>query len=155
MYNQREEGVQLHSGLSLLLKQFNNRRRRKGKEDRHIQTQKETSGGLVAWRNDNRGIIIAWDDILSVVTERFDVTLQQMQSRRRHQDLVYARWFIIDFAHRYTIMSSAEIGYKLEKDHTAVLYANKHLQKHLDKDSELYYLYHSLSQTLEEDYYGL
>tara|TARA_R110000851_G_scaffold164071_2_gene308163 strand:+ start:649 stop:807 length:159 start_codon:yes stop_codon:yes gene_type:complete len=52
-------------------------------------------------------------------------------------------------------MSSAEIGYKLEKDHTAVLYANKHLQKHLDKDSELYYLYHSLSQTLEEDYYGL
>ena len=69
--------------------------------------------------------------------------------------MVYARWFIIDFAHRYTIMSSAEIGYKLEKDHTSLLYANKQLVKHLDKDSELLYLYHSLTQTLEEDYYGL
>lgn len=155
MYNQRQKSVQLHSGLSLLLKQFNRSRRRKGQEDRHIQTQKETGGGFVAWRNDNRGITIAWDDILSVVMERFNVTLQQIQSRRRHQDLVYARWFIIDFAHRYTIMSSAEIGYKLEKDHTSLLYANKQLVKHLDKDSELLYLYHSLTQTLEEDYYGL
>ena len=109
----------------------------------------------MAWRNDNRGITIAWDDILSVVMERFNVTLQQIQSRRRHQDLVYARWFIIDFAHRYTIMSSAEIGYKLEKDHTSLLYANKQLVKHLDNNSELLYLYHSLTQTLEEDYYGL
>ena len=155
MYNQRQKSVQLHSGLSLLLKQFNRSRRRKGQEDRHIQTQKETGGGFVAWRNDNRNIIVAFDDIVAAVTERFNVTMEQMQSRRRYQELVYARWFIIDFAHRYTHMSTAEIGYKLEKDHTAILYANKHLQKHLDTDSELLYLYNTINLELEELYHEL
>ena len=109
----------------------------------------------MAWRNDNRNIIVAFDDIVAAVTERFNVTMEQMQSRRRYQELVYARWFIIDFAHRYTHMSTAEIGYKLEKDHTAILYANKHLQKHLDTDSELLYLYNTINLELEELYHEL
>lgn len=109
----------------------------------------------MAWRNDYRNIVIAFDDIASVVVERFEIPLAILQTRRRDTKVVYARWFIIDFAHRFTHMSTAEIGWKLNKDPTTCLYANTQLPQHLDNDSELLYLYNTITQELEEEYYGI
>jgi len=155
MYSKWQEGLRLRSGLPLFLEQFLRGGRRKGKKDRRLQTQEKASGGFVAWRNDYRGIILAYDDIAEVVSDRFAMPLAIIKSRRRDARTVYARWFIIDFAHRFTQMSTAEIGWKLNKVECTCLHANKELPKALDNDSELLYLYNTINLELEELYHEL
>tara|TARA_R100000234_G_C4929986_1_gene148063 strand:+ start:255 stop:722 length:468 start_codon:yes stop_codon:yes gene_type:complete len=155
MRSKWQEGLRLRGGLPLFLEQFLRSGRRKGKENRRLQTQEKASGGFVAWRNDYRGIILPFDEIAEAVSEQFELPLDIITSRRRDTRTVYARWFIIDFAHRFTHMSTSEIGWKLNKDHTTCLHANKHLRKVLDDDPELLYLYNTINLELEELYHEL
>ena len=155
MYSKWQEGLRLRSGLPLFLEQFLRGGRRKGKKDRRLQTQEKASGGFVAWRNDYRGIILPFDEIAEAVSEQFELPLAIITSRRRDTRTVYARWFIIDFAHRFTHMSTSEIGWKLNKNHTTCLHANKELRKVLDDDPELLYLYNTINLELEELYHEL
>ena len=155
MRSKWQEGLRLRGGLPLFLKQFLRSGRRKGKENRRLQTQEKASGGFVAWRNDYRGIILPFDEIAEAVSEQFELPLAIITSRRRDTRTVYARWFIIDFAHRFTHMSTSEIGWKLNKNHTTCLHANKELRKVLDDDPELLYLYNTINLELEELYHEL
>ena len=152
MYSKRQEGMRLRGRLSLFLKQFLRGRGCEGNKDRRLQTQKEASRGFMARHKDYGNLKIRLNIILDHVADRFNISVANIKSSRRHPDIKYARWFVINLACKYTTLSSMALGRALNKDHTTILYACNKLPSHIANDSNLEYLYQSIIQELEEEY---
>jgi chromosomal replication initiator protein len=69
------------------------------------------------------------DKIINATTEVTGVTRLQMLSKRREKEYVQARWIAMYVAREMTTMSLPEIGRKMQRDHTTVLYAIEKISK--------------------------
>ncbi len=75
------------------------------------------------------------EDILKVVTSRYNVRLADLQSRKRTRSIALPRQICMYLARNLTRHSLEEIGgYFGGRDHTTVLHANKAVQALRDKD---------------------
>jgi chromosomal replication initiator protein len=69
---------------------------------------------------------IRMNDIMGIVTERFDVKLSDLQGRRRNRSIALPRQLCMYLARQYTSHSLEEIGgFFGGRDHTTVLHANR------------------------------
>ena len=83
-----------------------------------------------------RGGAPSMDDIVSVVTDQFDVKLTDLQSKKRTRSIAYPRQIAMFLARKVTRHSLEEIGrYFGGRDHSTVLYAVDRIQKEIDADA--------------------
>ena len=74
-------------------------------------------------------------DIMSLVTDAFDVKLSDLQGRRRSRSIAMPRQVAMYLARQYTQHSLGEIGgFFGGRDHTTVLHANKMIKGRRQSD---------------------
>lgn len=78
------------------------------------------------------------ETIVTAVTAFYDVTLSNLQSKRRQRSIALPRQVCMYLARRYTRYSLEEIGgYFGGRDHTTVLHAVRMITAHRDRDNEM------------------
>ncbi|HUT61235.1 MAG TPA: chromosomal replication initiator protein DnaA [Phycisphaerae bacterium] len=81
---------------------------------------------------------ITIDDILTVVSSRFDVRLTDLQSKKRTRSVALPRQICMYLARSLTRHSLGEIGgYFGGRDHTTVLHAKRTIEAHRTSDPQL------------------
>ena len=66
-------------------------------------------------------------DIIRSVCHEFGISPQQLTGARRNEKIVQARWFVMHIGICELYLSSTQIGNKLNRDHTTVLYGKQKL----------------------------
>ena len=90
------------------------------------------------------GVAVTVEDILRVVTARYNVRVSDLQSRKRSRSIVLPRQICMYLARSVTMLSLAEIGgYFGGRDHSTVLHAEEKISTSLKVDSVL-------ARTIEE-----
>jgi len=78
-------------------------------------------------------------DIMSLVTERYDVKLSELQGRRRTRSITLPRQICMHLARRHTHHSLEEIGgFFGGRDHTTVLHADRLVAKRRETDADFH-----------------
>lgn len=80
---------------------------------------------------------ITIDYIINIVAEHYNVTLEEIISKKRTKDLVIARHICIYLCSKYTNSSQAEIGSKMDKDRSTISSACDSIEKRLKTDVSL------------------
>lgn len=75
--------------------------------------------------------------ILRAICEQFDVTKEELLSKRRHQSLVLPRHIMYYLAYRFTGYTLPKLGSLLERDHTTILYAHDKIIQNKKHDNDL------------------
>lgn len=74
-------------------------------------------------------------EIQAKVCEHYEITRDQMLSRRRSMEFVTPRFMAIYLAHHLTDSSTVKLGREFHRDHTAIMNALKQAEKMLlDED---------------------
>jgi len=77
------------------------------------------------------------EDILSVVTARYNVRLADLQSKKRYRSITFPRQICMYLARTLTRHSLEEIGgYFGGRDHTTVLHANRSIEEQRNRDPQ-------------------
>ena len=85
-----------------------------------------------------RKTAVTIQDIVSVVTQYFNVKLSDLQSKRRNHSIAFPRQICMHLARNMTNLSLEEIGgYFGGRDHTTVIYATEKIKKAVTKDQSL------------------
>ncbi len=85
-----------------------------------------------------RGRMITIEDVLALVTARFNMKLSDLQSKKRSQSIALPRQVGMYLCRQYTRHSLEEIGgYFGGRDHTTVLYAVGKIKTEIEKDSKI------------------
>lgn len=75
------------------------------------------------------------NDILQIVANREGISVAQMQSKSREQEIVYARQKAMYLAKRFTNLSLKTIGKHFGgRDHSTVIHAIKCVEWNMDSD---------------------
>ena len=92
---------------------------------------------------------ISIEQILEAVTQRFNIRLADLQSRKRHKSIVFPRQVCMYLARQLTRHSLEEVGgYFGGRDHTTVLHANRTIQALRQKDGQLHAMLEQLTREL-------
>ena len=90
------------------------------------------------------GAAVTVEDILRVVTARYNVRVSDLQSRKRTRSIVLPRQICMYLARSLTTLSLEEIGgYFGGRDHSTVLHAEEKISASLGKDA-------TFARTIEE-----
>jgi len=96
--------------------------------------------------------IITIDNIQRMVSERFQVKIVELKSKRRTKNLVYPRQIGMYLSRQLTNLSFPEIGKSFGgKDHSTVIHACKHIEKEKKENFNLRTTLESLAQHLKEE----
>lgn len=96
--------------------------------------------------------IITIDNIQRMVSERFQVKVVELKSKRRTKNLVYPRQIGMYLSRQLTNLSFPEIGKRFGgKDHSTVIHACKHIEKEKQENFNLRTTLESLAQHLKEE----
>jgi len=95
----------------------------------------------------NREVTI--EDILSVVTTRYNVRLADLQSKKRSRSITFPRQICMYLARSLTRHSLEEIGgYFGGRDHTTVLHANKSIEEQRNQNPQFQAVLERISQDI-------
>ncbi len=95
--------------------------------------------------------VVTVDDVLRAVSERFQVKVSELKSKRRTKNLVAPRQIGMYLARELTNLSFPEIGKAFGgKDHSTVIHACKQVKKERVEDFNLKMTLESLSEHLKE-----
>ncbi len=87
-------------------------------------------------QEEGRGKRIRVDDVISVVTEHFGVSMAELQSKRRTQSVVFPRQLAMFLVRQLTGLSLNEIGGHFGgRDHSTVLYSLQRVERRRLVDS--------------------
>ena len=93
---------------------------------------------------------VSIDDIINVVSERFNVRISDLQSRKKSKSIVFPRQVCMHLARQLTKHSLGEIGgYFGGRDHTTVLHADEKIRNERQTDQNLQLLLVKLSAEVE------
>ena len=93
--------------------------------------------------------IVTITQIIDVVTDYFDVRLNDLQSKRRSRSIVFPRQICMYLARDLTRLSLEEIGgYFGGRDHTTVLHGYRNIDRLLDHDQDVRVVVDGLVTTL-------
>jgi chromosomal replication initiator protein len=96
--------------------------------------------------------VITVDNIQRMVSERFQVKIVELKSKRRTKNLVYPRQIGMYLSRQLTNLSFPEIGKSFGgKDHSTVIHACKHIEKEKQENFNLRTTLESLAQHLKEE----
>jgi chromosomal replication initiator protein len=89
------------------------------------------------------------EDILRVVTTRYNVRVSDLQSRKRTRSIVLPRQICMYLARALTTLSLEEIGgYFGGRDHSTVLHAEAKINSSLEQDTDLAHAVEALKHDL-------
>ncbi len=95
---------------------------------------------------------ITIERILEAVTQRFNIRLADLQSRKRHKSIVFPRQVCMYLARQLTRHSLEEVGgYFGGRDHTTVLHANRTVNALRQQDGQLNAMLEQLSRELQRN----
>ncbi len=95
------------------------------------------------------GPAVTVEDILHVVTARYNVRVSDLQSRKRTRSVVLPRQICMYLARSLTTLSLEEIGgYFGGRDHSTVLHAEAKIAASLEKDTDLAHALEALKHDL-------
>lgn len=78
----------------------------------------------------DRTTVVRFDDVAGIVAKKYHLKVLDLQSRRRHQSIVFPRQIAMFLARQHTKHSLEEIGaYFGGRDHTTVLYAIEKIEE--------------------------
>jgi chromosomal replication initiator protein len=90
------------------------------------------------------------EDILRAVTQRFNVRLADLQSKKRSRSIAFPRQICMYLARQHTRHSLEEIGgYFGGRDHSTVLHANRCVEQQLNQDPQLQATLELISEELQ------
>ena len=90
------------------------------------------------------------EDILNVVTGRFNVRLADLQSKKRNRSIAFPRQICMFLARHLTRHSLEEIGgYFGGRDHTTVLHANRTIEAQRTQNPQLQATLDRLTQDIQ------
>lgn len=94
---------------------------------------------------------ISIEQILKVVTTRYNIQLSLLQSRRKTKSVTFPRQIAMHLARRLTGLSLNEIGgYLGGRDHTTVIHADEKIHSLREKDQNLNELLQNIENTLQK-----
>lgn len=77
------------------------------------------------------------DTIIRIVAEHFNVSVNDLTSKKKSQDIVYPRQLIMYFCRTQTDVALSLIGKKLgNRDHSTVLYGYEKIQKEIEENEK-------------------
>jgi len=78
------------------------------------------------------------EDILKIITKKFDIKISEIRSRKKSKNLVLPRQIAMYLSRKLTNYSFPDIGIKIGgRDHSTVIYANNKIAKMIEKDSKI------------------
>jgi chromosomal replication initiator protein len=81
---------------------------------------------------------VSIEDILKIITTRFDIKISELRSRKKSKNLVLPRQIAMYLSRKLTSYSFPDIGMKIGgRDHSTVIYANNKVAKMIEKDGEI------------------
>lgn len=113
------------------------------KKEITLELAQETIGKFVK----NTRVEVSIDIILKVVSEFYNISIENLCSKSRKRDIVQARQMVMYFAKKYTNLSLASIGSQIgNRDHATVLHAHKVIGDLLETDKEFKKQYETLDK---------
>lgn len=104
----------------------------------------------VIWEVSGNKKPVSIEAILSAVSERFNVSVSQIQSKSRSRNLSLPRQTAMYLARKLTNMSLAEIGGFLGgRDHSTVIYADEKITKLMKKDKNILFILQKIESELQ------
>ncbi|MEK6558612.1 MAG: helix-turn-helix domain-containing protein, partial [Planctomycetota bacterium] len=92
---------------------------------------------------------VSIEAILMAVSERFNVSVSQLQSKCRTRSLILPRQIVMYLSRRLTNMSLVEIGgYIGGRDHSTIIHADEKISKLSKKDKNLLFILQRLESEL-------
>lgn len=85
--------------------------------------------------NDNQPVPITIDKIIFQVSRTFNVSPEDIRSKKQKADIAKARQITFYLINEITDLTLAKIGEEFDKDHTTVLYSINKIRKIMVKDS--------------------
>ncbi|MBN4050028.1 chromosomal replication initiator protein DnaA [Nitrospira defluvii] len=99
----------------------------------------------------DRERIVSVDDVLQAVSERYQIRISELKSKRRTKNLVIPRQIGMYLTRKLTNLSFPEIGKAFGgKDHSTVIHACKQIEKEKAEDFNLKMTLESLAEHLRE-----
>jgi chromosomal replication initiator protein len=80
---------------------------------------------------------ISPEEIISLVCKNLNVSFEQLSGPRGRTDIVVSRYILCHFLYKYTIMNKSDIGKKLNRDHTTIMYGLKEVQAWIETDEKI------------------
>ena len=88
--------------------------------------------------------------IKDVVCEKYQLTVEQMDSKKRSRPLAYPRQIAMYLTRELTDMSLPKIGQEFGgRDHSTVIHACDKIKDDMEKDTNLYVTIESLKETIK------
>ena len=88
--------------------------------------------------------------VLHAVSERFNVSISQLQSKSRTRSLILPRQIVMHLSRKLTNMSLTEIGGFIGgRDHSTVIHADGKITKLLEKDKNLLFVLQKIESELQ------
>ena len=81
--------------------------------------------------------VITPESIIQLVCSTYDVSYDEMNSKKRNSYINTPRQVAMYLCRQYTDISYEELGNILNRDHTTIMHGEENIKKNLDKDSEL------------------
>lgn len=98
----------------------------------------------------NRPVAITAERIKDVVCEKYQLTVEQMDSKKRSRPLAYPRQIAMYLTRELTDMSLPKIGQEFGgRDHSTVIHACDKIKDDMEKDTNLYVTIESLKETIK------
>ena len=98
-------------------------------------------------RNDNHEISI--DEIIKVVSTKFNIKISDIKAHNKNKSLVFARQIAMYLSRKLTNASFPDIGHKIGgRDHSTVIYATNKIAKNINTDKKLQALLEDIEDIL-------
>jgi chromosomal replication initiator protein len=121
-----------------------NKETKPGKGNISLETVKKVVQEL-----SGRKKLVSIEAILMAVSERFNVSVSQLQSKCRTRSLILPRQIVMYLSRRLTNMSLVEIGgYIGGRDHSTIIHADEKISKLSKKDKNLLFILQRLESEL-------
>lgn len=105
------------------------------KSEPKIDIARQALADIITSQNTNLTV----DKILKITTEHFEISINDVLSTRRNQDLVRPRQIIMYLLRHEMSLSYPKIGQHLnKKDHTTIIHGVEKIEKELARDIELH-----------------
>jgi chromosomal replication initiator protein len=93
---------------------------------------------------------VSIEAVLHAVSERFNVSISQLQSKSRTRSLILPRQIVMHLSRKLTNMSLTEIGGFIGgRDHSTVIHADGKITKLLKKDKNLLFVLQKIESELQ------
>lgn len=87
--------------------------------------------------NPNKKRQITVDYIMEIVADHYNITVEDIISKKRSNDIAYPRQICMYLCRKLTTVSLTEIGKKLGKDHSTIIHGYEKIEANIETDASL------------------